>query len=176
MTEMTMNAPEVMCEPTPETLPEIPAAVPEAEAAAEVTTEMPEPEKPYKFRKLGAPDVFLMFKIISDIGINEFTVVFGADGVINTLKQIKEKEDQTDQDSAEMMAAASVAMEIVPIILGNIGKCEKKIYELLAKTSNLTVEEITADGNAVMFMEMVIDFLKKDEFPDFFKVVSKLFK
>lgn len=176
MTEMTMNTPEVVCETTPEILPENPAAVPEAEAAVEATTETPEPKKPYEFRKLGAPDVFLMFKIISDIGINEFTVVFGAEGVINTLKQINEKEDQTDQDSAEMMAAASVMMEVVPILLKNIGKCEKKIYELLEKTSNLTVEEITAEGNAVMFLEMVVDFLKKDEFPDFFKVVSKLFK
>ena len=146
----------------------VPAAEPEVNPVPEVE------EKPYTFRKLGAPDVFLMFNIVKDIGISEFTAVFGSDGVINTLKKINE--EGTEGDSAEMMAAMAIALEIGGVVLGNIGKCEKKIYELLAKTSNLTVEEITADGNAVMFMEMVIDFLKKDEFPDFFRVVSKLFK
>lgn len=146
----------------------------------ETTNTMPvndapvEQAKPYEFKQLGAPDVFLMVDIVKDIGISEFSACFGSDGVINTLKKINE--EGTEQDAAEMMAAVSVALEIGGVILANIGKCEKKIYKLLEKTSNLSVEEITAEGNAVMFLEMIIDFLKKDEFPAFFKVVSKLVK
>lgn len=131
-------------------------------------------EKPYKFRKLASTDIFLMFRIVSAIGINEFTACFGKDNVLDIIKSMSEKEKHSNDGA--MIAAASVILEIANVVFGNISKCEKEIYQMLANTSNLTVEEITAEGNAVMFMEMVIDFLKKEEFGDFFKVVSKLFK
>ena len=84
--------------------------------------------------------------------------------------------EEKQNDSGAMLAAGAVALEAVNIILKNIGRCRSEIYELLAQTSNLTVEEIKAEGNAVMFVEMVVDFFKKEEFPNFIKVVSKLFK
>ena len=133
-----------------------------------------EAAKPYTFRALSSTDMFLMFNIISKIGINEFTACFGKEGVINTIKNFSA--DEKSGDAAAVVAATSVFLEIANVILGNIGRCEKEIYKLLSQTSNLTVEEISAPGNAVMFLEMVIDFVKKDEFPDFIKVVSKLFK
>ena len=131
-------------------------------------------EKKYEFRQLGAKDMFLMFNIISKIGLNEFATVFDNGGIVEVVKRMSE--DEKASDSGAMVAVATVAMDIAHIILGNIGKCEDEIYKLLAQTSNLTVKEITAEGNAVMFLEMVIDFCKKDEFPAFFKAVSKLFK
>lgn len=130
--------------------------------------------KPYTFRKLSSTDVFLMFKIISKVGINEFATCFGKDSVINTIKKMSEKEKKSD--SGAMVATVSVMLEAANVILGNIGKCEKEIYQMLANTSNMTLEEITAEGNGLLFVEMVIDFLKKEEFGDFFKLVSKLFK
>ena len=133
-----------------------------------------ETEKKYTFRKLSSKDMFLMFKIIGSIGINEFTACFSKEGVTNLLKQLSTEEKASNSGTA--IAATGVILEIANVVLGNIGKCEKEIYTLLAQTSNLTIEEITAEGNAVMFFEMVIDFLKKDEFPDFIKVVSRLFK
>ena len=139
-----------------------------------VTTEAEVNEKPYAFRKLSSSDVFLMFKIIGQIGINEFTACFGKEGVLNTLKSLSGEEKKSD--SGAMLAAATGALEVANVVLGNVGKCEAEIYQLLANTSNMTVEEITAEGNALLFVEMVIDFVKKDEFPDFIKVVSKLFK
>lgn len=131
-------------------------------------------EKPYTFRKLSSDDIFLMFSIISKIGINEFKNCFGAEGVVDVIKGMSAEEKQ--DDSGAMLAAGAVALEAANIILKNIWRCKEEIYTLLAQTSNLSVEEIKAEGNAVMFVEMVVDFVKKDEFPDFFKVVSKLFK
>lgn len=138
------------------------------------TTEMVAAEKPYTFRKLGAPDMFLMFKIISSIGINEFTKCLESASVLNVINEMSQEEKNAD--SGAMLAAGAVILEAVNVVFANIHKCEKEIYQLLANTSNLSVEEITAEGKAVMFVEMVVDFLKKDEFPDFIKVVSKLFK
>lgn len=174
MTEMTINAPEVVCEPKPEALPpEVEGAINTLNSIKEELAEACEPKKPYEFRKLGAPDVFLMFKIISKIGLNEFMAVLGNGGIVDVVKNMTAEEKNAD--SGAMVAVAAVALDIAHVILGNIGKCEKEIYQLLSQTSNLSVEEITAEGNAVMFLEMVIDFVQKDEFPDFIKVVSSLF-
>ena len=131
-------------------------------------------EKPYKFRSLGSKDMFLMFSIISKIGINEFMACLEGDSLKKLAKAFTSKEDAGDD--LYVMGAVAGTLEIANVIFKNLHKCEKEIYNLLAQTSDLTIEEITAEGNAVMFLEMVIDFLKKDEFPGFIKVVSKLFK
>ena len=66
-------------------------------------------------------------------------------------------------------------MELAEVVLTNMNKCENEIYQLLSNVSNLSVKEVeTLD--AVIFLEMIIDFVKKDEFKDFFKVVSRLSK
>ena len=131
-------------------------------------------EKPYTFRKLSAPDVFLMSTIISKIGINEFTACMESASVLNAIKGMSEEEKESE--AGAMVAFGAVALEIANVIFGNIHKCEKEIYQMLANTSNLTVKEITAEGNAVLFIEMLVDFIKKEEFGDFIKVASKLFR
>jgi hypothetical protein len=45
----------------------------------------------------------------------------------------------------------------------------------LARTSNLSVEKVE-NLSLVEYSTMIFDFLKKEEFPDFFKVVSTFFK
>lgn len=132
-------------------------------------------EKPYQFRQLGAPDIFLMFKIIKAIGVNEFMDCLESDSLRQAAAKMISKSDAVEQDEVIMMGALAGTLEIVNVIVGNLPKCEKEIYQLLEQTSNLTVKEITKPGNAVMFVEMVVDFLKKEEFRDFIKVVSKLF-
>jgi hypothetical protein len=46
---------------------------------------------------------------------------------------------------------------------------------MLSNTSNLTVNQVK-ELDFATFAEMVIDFIKKEEFKDFFRVASKLFK
>lgn len=134
------------------------------------------PEKPYTFRLLGAPDIFLMSKIISKIGIKEFKTCFESDGIKNLVQNMMVDKAQKDSDETNIISVgAEVALELASVILTNLPKCESDIYQILSQTSNLSVEEIKAPGNAVMFLEMVIDFIKKEEFRDFIGVVSKLF-
>lgn len=140
------------------------------------TAEVAIPEKPYTFRLLGAPDIFLMSKIISKIGIKEFKTCFEADGIKNLIQNaVVDKAQNGGNDTDIIGVGAGVALELASVILTNLPKCEADIYQMLSQTSNLSVEEIKAPGNAVMFLEMVIDFIKKEEFRDFIKVVSKLF-
>ena len=135
-------------------------------------------DKPYTFRLLGAPDIFLMAKIIKQIGIKEFKACFESDGITSLIQNaMDEKKAKGKDDNTNVIGVGvGVALEIADVILGNLPKCENDIYQMLSQTSNLTVEEIKAPGNATMFIEMVIDFIKKEEFRDFIKVVSRLFK
>lgn len=125
--------------------------------------------KVYTFRTLNATDVFLMFKILGKIGINEFAECFGKE---NVQKLFGGKEGV--QDFTTTMGIA-VTLEMVNIVLGNLPKCEKEIFQMLSNTSNLSVDEVR-NLDFATFTNMVIDFVKKDEFKDFIKVVSALFK
>lgn len=144
-------------------------AIDETAAEDEKTEEL----KPYKFRKLDVDDVFLMFTIISKIGIKEFKACFEDKKVGLTISKMFSSESK-EEAGAIYSVAAVVLLPIADIVIGNLGKCKEDILNLLAQTSDLEVEQIRAD--AILFTEMVIDFFKKPEFPDFMKVVSKLFK
>lgn len=137
----------------------------------EMNTPVEAAVQPYTFRKLSAVDVFPMFKIIGAIGINEFTACFEKDGIKNMIASFtgESKEDMSS------IVGISVILEIANVIIGNLPKCENEIYQILSQTSNLSVAQVKKLDMAVFF-EMVIDFIKKEEFKDFIKVVSKLFK
>lgn len=127
----------------------------------------------YTFRKLNSTDMFLMFRIISKIGINEFTDCFGKDSVKQMIGKFSGGNKTIDDAAA--VVGISVMLEMANVVLGNLHKCESEIYQMLSNTSNLTVDEVKA-LDMVTFAEMVIDFIKKDEFKDFIKVVLKSFK
>ena len=126
-------------------------------------------EKEWTFRPLGAPDVFLMFKILGKIGIKEFAATFEDEGIKD---MILSGEKNGTKDLASIVGV-SVGLQIVDIVLNNLPKAEQEIYQMLSNVSGMTVEEISSD--AVRFMEMTVDFVKKPEFKDFIKVASKLF-
>lgn len=126
-------------------------------------------EKPYEFRKLGAVDVAPMCKIIGKIGINEFSKCFEAESVMELIQNTKQKKAVTNA------AGLQVMLEVVQIIMTHIPSCEADVFALLASVSGLTVDEIKA-FDLPTFTEMIVDFVKKEEFKDFIGVVSKLFK
>ena len=137
----------------------------------EVKNEEVNEMKPYTFKKLSSPDIFPMVKIIGLIGVNEFTACFEKD----SLKKLMENVSGEDKGELSSIVGISVILEIANVICGNLPKCEAYIYQLLSQTSNLTVEEVKA-LDMVTFLEMIVDFIKKDEFRDFIKVASKLLK
>jgi hypothetical protein len=140
-----------------------------------VQPEAAEPVNPYTFRPLGGEDVFLMFRIIGKIGVKEFNACFENDGIKHLVAgMMVEKAAQTD-DASVSVTYISVILEVADVLFNNIAKCENEVFQMLSQTSNLTVAQVKKLPLA-QFTEMVIDFIKKDEFRDFIKVVSKLFK
>lgn len=125
-------------------------------------------EKAYTFRKLEAPDVFPMFRILGKIGINEFAECIGKESI----QKLFGKNGVTNFAQSVGLA---VTLELVNVVVSNLPKCEQEIFQLLSSTSDLTVDEVRA-LDFPTFTSMVIDFFKKEEFRDFIKVVSELFK
>ena len=137
-----------------------------------------EREKPYVFRPLQAEDTFLVCKVIKAIGIKEFKACFEDGGIQEMVAQLmggnQDEAEQGGNEAAVVKAGISVFMEIADVIIGNIPKCENEIFQLLSATSNMSEKAIRKMGFADFF-GMIIDFIKKEEFRDFIKVVSRLF-
>lgn len=126
-------------------------------------------EKAYTFRKLGAMDIAPMCKVISKIGINEFAKCFDSQAIVDLVKSKGDVKNLPD------LAGVQVMLDVVNTIVTHLPDAEKDIFNLLASVSGLKVEVIRAFDLAT-FTNMVIDFVKKEEFKDFIGVVSKLFK
>lgn len=125
-------------------------------------------EKKYELRSLNASDIFMMSKILSSIGIKEFRKCFDSENIGELVKGTK------TEDAAAKVGVA-VMFDIAGIVLDNLPSCEKYVYAFLANLSGLKADEIAALPMAE-FAEMVVDVIKKEDFRDFMKVVSRLFK
>ena len=144
------------------------------EEAAEETTEMSvEPvqeEKTYTLRRLETTDLFLMFKVLNKIGFKDLK---DNDGLKKTLFMFmggtaNGKVDVNQLGMDIFFEAASVLFESIP-------KAENEIYTLLASVAGMKAEEIKKQPPAVTF-EMIVELIKKEDFSDFFRAVSKLFR
>ncbi len=129
---------------------------------------MTETTKKWEFRRLDAPDIFPVLNLIKKIGFKEFKECFKSD-------ELKDIAKSGDDDSATMAAGMTIIFDIAGIVIDHIGNCQDDIFNLLASVSNLTREEIEKLSMAEL-AEMIIELVQKDDFADFFKVVSKLLK
>lgn len=136
------------------------------------TVEQPAPQpaaeriKPYTLRRLKSKDVFTMFRIITKIGVAEFKDCFNSPAVKALIKSLESDEGVDISD-----VGIGFAFELAGIIIPNISKCEHEIYAFLSGLSEIPAPNI-AEMDAVIFTEMIMDVLKKEEFGDFMRVVS----
>lgn len=133
-------------------------------------------EKIYELRDLQSQDLFPVLALLNKIGFAEVKTVFNGETVQTAIKTAKAKDGETEQkDNVMASVGISVAMEIAGILMVNLPKCENEIYNLLASLSGMKPKAIRELAPAI-FAEMILDVVTKEEFKDFFKVVSKYFK
>ena len=125
-------------------------------------------EKKYTLRKLEAKDIAPMASILSKIGLKEVKNCFSP----NDMKAIVGGEGSIEAVGA---VGVSVAFEIAGVILSNYERCQNDVFKFLASLSGMDIKQIETLPLDT-FTEMVIDVVRKEEFADFIKVVSKLFK
>ncbi len=123
----------------------------------------------YNFRQLNSTDIFPICNIISKIGIRELKNCFDGQNVSTFMHKGKQDKD------AVIAFGVSIAFDVAGVVLANMQKCENEIYTLLASVTDLT-EEMLRSMPPADFLNIVIDFFKKDELQDFIPVVSKLVK
>ena len=119
-------------------------------------------EKKFELRKLCAKDIFVMVKIISKIGISEFKNCFKSPSVHSKIK--------SNMDFSAI--GLEVIIGMVGTVLENLPRCEADIYSFLADLSGMKSNEISELGMSE-FAELIEAVLTKEEFKDFFTVVSK---
>lgn len=124
-------------------------------------------EKKYTLRDLTAADVFPMFKVVSSIGVKEFKNAFEADDV-------KAMTGTKNKPSAASVGI-TIAVNIADVVFSNLPRCEDDIYRFLSGLSGMSTKEIAALPMDV-FMDMVVDTIKKEEFKNFFGAAARLFK
>lgn len=127
-------------------------------------------EKPYTFRRLTTQDIFPMLRLLNKIGLKDLR---DNDSIKNIILLSTSTTGKKNIDVNKI--GMDVFLEIACLIVDNIPKCEAELYTMLSNTSDRTVDEIKAQDMAVTF-EMIVDFIRKEEFGDFFKAVLKLFK
>ena len=143
-----------------------------------VETAEPERVKPYTFRRLNSTDLFPLIKIISKIGLDELTQVFEGDALKSLIAQAKQIKDSNNTEQTEQrkklnldIIGIGVALKLVNKILEHIPLCEQEVYTLLSRVSGMNVEEVK-NLDIDVFMEMILDFIMKEEFKDFFRAAS----
>lgn len=134
-------------------------------------------EKPYEFRMLCAVDVFPVVNIINKIGFKQIKTVLGEnDDLKKLIVSVAKKEAGNDEAKNDLInSGLSIALDVAALVIDNLPKCENEIFKLLAQTSNLDEKAVRA-LDFPTFFEMILDFIRKEEFKDFIKAVSKSFK
>ncbi len=121
-----------------------------------------------EMRNLETRDVFPFSKIISKIGFNELKACF-------TTPEIKEIAKGKKQSNELLIEVGTViTFQLLGVVLENLDKVETDLYKLFASLTGKTEKEISKLPPAD-FADLLIRLFQKEEFGDFFKVVSKLF-
>lgn len=124
----------------------------------------------YELRSLKAEDMFPMFNILSKIGIKEFKHCFEDPAIQNAIARTA-----AGEESEASAVGMTVVFDVAGILMENLPKAKEDIYLLLSQLSGISKKDI-ADLPMIVFTQMIVDVIRKEEFKDFFQVVSKLFK
>lgn len=126
-------------------------------------------KKPYEFRKLNATDLFAMMKLVKKIGINSFSQIL-TNKALPLLSG--ERKAESEQDYID---TGALLFDIGQLLIEKIDDCENEIFNILERTSNLSLEELHHLDMDV-FVTMIFDFVKKEEFITFSRAVLKSIK
>lgn len=118
----------------------------------------------YQIRNLKAPDLFLVSTIISKLGVREVKDCFNGED----LKALIGNEKNINFQAIGM----TIALDIVGILLENLSKCEKEIYQLLSNLTGLKLKDIQ-ELDATVFVDLISQVIMNPNNKDFFKLASR---
>lgn len=113
----------------------------------------------YNLRTLMYSDIMPMFNILSKIGFKDLKDKLTPEMLKGDVNQI----------------GFAVVMSLSETILENVQVCEEDLINFMSSVAQMEPSQIRG-MTMVEFTELFVAILQKDDFKDFFKVVSKLFK
>lgn len=153
----------------------------------EDTSEVQEVKK-YKLRKLSSKDISPMIKILKNIDLKRLKNVFSNIDLSEYLNlknnaemeetEIESEDIKTEEkskSSAIMKIGGAIVLEAIPMILDAIDNSIDDFNKLLANVANVELEEIE-NLELDTYFNLVYDFINKEEFVGFIKVVSRFIK
>ena len=120
----------------------------------------------YTLRKIKSRDLGKVCRIISKIGIQEIVDNFDMSKIVGDFNA----KDMKDEKNAAQVGIR-VAAACGDTVMKNLDRCMDDVLEYLEDLSGIDKDVI--DEDPAMMVGMIMDYFKKEEFRDFFKVVSK---
>lgn len=124
-------------------------------------------EKKYELRSPKADDMFLMFRILSKVGVKNLKNCFSTGDVMAAIRGEGKKDSEA--------VGLSVALEIASVLMEHMDDAKKDIFTFLSNLSGMKASEIAAMEMAD-FAQMVIEVIQMEGFRDFFQRVFALLK
>lgn len=122
----------------------------------------------YELRNPKADDMFLMFRILSKVGVKNLKGCFQADAVLRAAKDANGEE-------AAASVGISVLFEIASVVIEHLEEAKNDIYAFLSKLSGMKTADIS-EMDAGEFAELLVEVVQLEGFRDFFQHVIRLFK
>lgn len=107
-----------------------------------------------------------MARLVGKIGVAQFLAGLDKD-MVEKISAIRD-----GKDLLKDVSVASASVQIINIVLQNAGRIRPELYDLLGNAAGMTEAEIS-DLPAARFVELLDAFISRDEFWDFFTLVSR---
>lgn len=125
----------------------------------------------FELKTLDGRDVFPMVSLIKKFGVENFKKLLQT----NDIRKMIDEHGEINGEQLEALVGMNIIIDVLAIIVENMGKCEQELFTFLARVANMSVEEVGTLPLDV-FGELITEVLSKKELKGFFAGVFKLLK
>ena len=124
-----------------------------------------------ELRNLQASDIFTMVKILNGIGLTKIKSAID----FEKIKELRKNMTDKNADDIASQVGTDVILSVVSVIFENLPAIVSDLYKFVGSLAGIKPTEV-AKLDLNVFVDLIFDIFKKEEFVDFFKRASKLSK
>ena len=128
----------------------------------------------YELRNPQATDLFIVSKIIKEVGIKNIANCFKSKEIEALKAQVAESGTPASEEEATK-AGLIVMTSIGELIFEKLDLVQEDVFKFMANLSGLSIDDVKS-MDIVEFAEMFMTIIKNPKFADFITVVLKSFK
>lgn len=124
-----------------------------------------------ELRNLQASDIFTMVKILNGIGLTKIKSAID----FEKIKELRKNMTDKNADDIASQIGTDVILSVVSVMFENLPAIESDLYKFVGSLAGIKPTEV-AKLDLNVFVDLIFDIFKKEEFVDFFKRASKLIR